>query len=344
MVGWALIAVAAHYLWIFFMAGGIVLINGILGGGWGVSGFDGRSAVYILGSDVIPGGLLLGAGISVLKRVETVDRGVGIRVLLVVAAAFFISYASEMIPIALIGTYSGGAPQFGNFTFAEQVERSHLVVIGVVTDVGVKVFPEDVMDVDEHGNEYVFEHNRVPRAEVTLQILEVLKDDLGWSSDRVTFYDDVNVPIGRTDIQATRLVSQHTIDYQKGDWHRRCSLRASRLSFSMHSLPQNFFWCRPRTTTTLPHATHFTCRFRACRAVSISPLWLFLPSISFFASSSRLGYVPPFMLAWTWPTNTLHRWHRHANLSGFFFYQFPHGIVVGMSSSVFVIIPPVVDF
>ena len=217
MAGWTLIAVAAHYLWIFFMAGGIVLINGILGGSWGVSGFDGRSAVYILGSDVIPGGLLLGAGISMLKRVETVDRGVGIRVLLVVAAAFSISYASEMIPIAPIDTYSGSAPQFGNFTFAEQVERSHLVVIGVVTDVSVKVFPEDVMDVDEHGNEYVFEHNRVPMAEVTLQILEVLKDDLGWSSDRVTFYDDVNVPIGRTDIQATRLVSQHTIDYQKGD-------------------------------------------------------------------------------------------------------------------------------
>ena len=107
--------------------------------------------------------------------------------------------------------------QFGDFAFAEKVERSHLVVVGVVTDVGVKVFPEDIMDVNEHGNEYVFEHNEIPKAEVTLQILEVLKDDLDWSSDEVTFYDDVNVAIGKSDSQITRYVSQYAIDYQKGD-------------------------------------------------------------------------------------------------------------------------------
>ena len=93
--------------------------------------------------------------------------------------------------------------QFGDFTFADQVERSHLVVIGVVTDVGVKIFPEDIIDVDGHGNEYVFEHNEIPKAEVTLRILEVLKDDLGWSSDEVTFYDDVNIAISKTDGQVT---------------------------------------------------------------------------------------------------------------------------------------------
>ena len=107
--------------------------------------------------------------------------------------------------------------QFGDFTFAEKVERSHLVVIGTVIDVGVKIFPEDIIDVDEHGNEYVFEHNEIPKAEVTLQILEVLKDDLDWSSDEVTFYDDVNIAVGKTDGQVTRFVSQYAMDYQKGD-------------------------------------------------------------------------------------------------------------------------------
>ena len=107
--------------------------------------------------------------------------------------------------------------QFGDFTFADQVERSHLVVIGIVTDVGVKIFPEDIIDVDGHGNEYVFEHNEIPKAEVTLRILEVLKDDLGWSSDEVTFYDDVNIAVGKTDGQVTRFVSQYAMDYQKGD-------------------------------------------------------------------------------------------------------------------------------
>ena len=107
--------------------------------------------------------------------------------------------------------------QFGDFTFADRVERSHLVVIGVVTDVGVKIFPEDIIDVDEHGNEYIFEHNEIPKAEVTLHILEVLKDDLGWSSDEVTFYDDANIAVGKTDGQVTRFVSQYAMDYQKGD-------------------------------------------------------------------------------------------------------------------------------
>ena len=41
---------------------------------------------------------------------------------------------------------------------------------------------------------------------------------------------------------------------------------------AMHSLLQNFFLCRPRTTTMLSHMTHFTSRFRACPAVSISSL------------------------------------------------------------------------
>ena len=131
----------------------------------------------------------------------------------VVAVASILYGVSETTPTVTRVSVA----QFGDFTFAEKVERSHLVVIGTVIDVGVKIFPEDIIDVDEHGNEYVFEHNEIPKAEVTLQILEVLKDDLDWSSDEVTFYDDVNIAIGKTDSQVTRFVSQYAMDYQKGD-------------------------------------------------------------------------------------------------------------------------------
>ena len=60
--------------------------------------------------------------------------------------------------------------QFADQTFEESVEKAGLIVVGTVIDVGIKVFPEDVMDTDEDGNEYVFEHNEIPRAEITLQI------------------------------------------------------------------------------------------------------------------------------------------------------------------------------
>ena len=131
----------------------------------------------------------------------------------VVAVASILYGVSETTPTVTRVSVA----QFGDFTFAEKVERSHLVVIGTVIDVGVKIFPEDIIDVDEHGNEYVFEHNEIPKAEVTLQILEVLKDDLDWSSDEVTFYDDVNIAVGKTDSKVTRFVSQYAMDYQKGD-------------------------------------------------------------------------------------------------------------------------------
>ena len=107
--------------------------------------------------------------------------------------------------------------QFADQTFEESVEKSGLIVVGTVVDVGIKVFPEDIMDVDEDGNEYVLEHNGIPRAEVTVQIQEVLKDDVGLTSETVTFYDDVNDAIGESDSQKARYISQYAIDYQKGD-------------------------------------------------------------------------------------------------------------------------------
>ena len=73
------------------------------------------------------------------------------------------------------------------------------------------------MDTDEDGNEYVFEYNEIPRAEITLQIQEVLKDDVGLTSDTVTFYDEVNGAIGQSDSQKAKFISQYAIDYQKGD-------------------------------------------------------------------------------------------------------------------------------
>lgn len=131
----------------------------------------------------------------------------------IIAVASILYGVSETVPtVTRVST-----AQFGNFTFAEQVERSHLVVVGTVIDVGVKIFPEDIMDTDEDGNEYVFEHNEIPKAEVTIQIQEILKNDLDWDSDTVTFYDTVNVAIGKTDSQVTRFISQYAMDYQKGD-------------------------------------------------------------------------------------------------------------------------------
>ena len=107
--------------------------------------------------------------------------------------------------------------QFADQTFEESVEKAGLIVVGTVIDVGIKVFPEDVMDTDEDGNEYVFEYNEIPRAEITLQIQEVLKDDVGLTSDTVTFYDEVNGAIGQSDSQKAKFISQYAIDYQKGD-------------------------------------------------------------------------------------------------------------------------------
>ena len=107
--------------------------------------------------------------------------------------------------------------QFADQTFEESVEKAGLIVVGTVIDVGIKVFPEDVMDTDEDGNEYVFEHNEIPRAEITLQIQEVLKDDVGLTSDTVTFYDEVNGAIGQSNSQKAKFISQYAIDYQKGD-------------------------------------------------------------------------------------------------------------------------------
>ena len=137
-----------------------------------------------------------------------------IAIVAIVAVASTLYGISEMNP----GVIRASIMQFADFTFEEKVERSGLVVVGEVTNVGVKIFPEDIMDTDENGNEYVFEHNEIPRAEVTIRILEVLKDDIGLDASRtVTFYDDINGVIGESDSQPARYISQYAIDYHVGD-------------------------------------------------------------------------------------------------------------------------------
>ena len=144
-----------------------------------------------------------------------INKKVGlIAMVSIIAVASTLYGISETNPSVI----RAGTLQFADLTFEERVEKSGLIVVGVVADVGVKIFPEDVTDIDEHGNEYVLEHNEIPKAEITLHILEVLKDDVGLDSETtVTFYDDVNGAIGESGSQKAMYISQYAIDYQKGD-------------------------------------------------------------------------------------------------------------------------------
>lgn len=87
-----------------------------------------------------------------------------------VASTFYGMY--ELNPGVIVSSTS----QFIDMSFEENVKQHDLVVIGEVVNIGVRVFPEDIMDIDENGKEYVFEHNEIPKAEITIKILETLKD------------------------------------------------------------------------------------------------------------------------------------------------------------------------
>ena len=136
-----------------------------------------------------------------------INKKVGlIAMVSIIAVASTLYGISETNPSVI----RAGTLQFADLTFEERVEKSGLIVVGVVADVGVKIFPEDVTDIDEHGNEYVLEHNEIPKAEITLHILEVLKDDVGLDSETtVTFYDDVNGAIGESGSQKAMYTAYH---------------------------------------------------------------------------------------------------------------------------------------
>ena len=100
LIGWVLIAASLNFLWVFVPMAGIVLHNLILGTGWGgIENSNPWALGNLLASRVIPGWLLLVAGVFVLKRVKTIDKRIGIAVVLVATCAFSISYAIQEMPL-----------------------------------------------------------------------------------------------------------------------------------------------------------------------------------------------------------------------------------------------------
>lgn len=68
------------------------------------------------------------------------------------------------------------------------------------------------------GNEVVFDTRIVPRAEITIEIIKIHKDDYGLDSKFVTVYDtSVKNAIGTVNGETARFVSQDAIDYKIGD-------------------------------------------------------------------------------------------------------------------------------
>lgn len=112
----------------------------------------------------------------------------------------------------------GGQAQYIDRTFEEQVEVAGIIIEGTITDVGVKIFTVESIEVDENGNEVVFETIQDPRAEITIKIKEVMKDNYGLDSKTIIVYDlDVPNAIGKINGEKTRFISKDAYDYQVGE-------------------------------------------------------------------------------------------------------------------------------
>ena len=102
-------------------------------------------------------------------------------------------------------------------TFEQKVQSTDLVVIGTVTKVGTAVIDDIVWDTNAEGIDYIFEQNKLPRAAITINIEEILKDNTGKSPKTITYFDDVNVGTGKSDENIARYVSQYALDYKVGE-------------------------------------------------------------------------------------------------------------------------------
>ncbi len=131
----------------------------------------------------------------------------------IVAVASTLYTLDEMNP----GITISGSAQFADRTFEEQVEVAGIIVEGKITDVGMKIFTEEFTDIDENGNEYVFDTRQVPKTKVTVKISEIFKDNYGLDSNKVTFYDISNGEIGNVNGKKAKFISQYAIDYKVGD-------------------------------------------------------------------------------------------------------------------------------
>lgn len=104
-----------------------------------------------------------------------------------------------------------------NLTFAESVGRAGAVVVGEIVGLDVKLFTEEIVGVDENGDEYV-RTDRVPMKEIEIRILEKLADDVGLDHETVTVYDrSVWGETGTSDGHRAVYMSVYALDYNLGD-------------------------------------------------------------------------------------------------------------------------------
>ena len=133
----------------------------------------------------------------------------------IVAASTTIYGLSETQPQAV----RFSSAQFGDFTFAEMVDRHAVVVVGEIVDIQIELLSDNVMGTDENGNKYIYEKTDRPNAKVTIQIDEVLKDDSNLATGKtISFYDKhVDGEIGVSDGRKVQFNSMYSTDYQVGD-------------------------------------------------------------------------------------------------------------------------------
>ena len=136
-----------------------------------------------------------------------------IAMILVVAAGSTIYGIIELTPPIII---IGGHAQFADDTFAEKIDLSGIVVEGKITDLGVKLFTEESIEMID-GQEVVFDTRIVPKTKITIEISETFKDNYGLDSKYVTVYDRLNGGIGSVNGKKALYTSPYAIDYKIGD-------------------------------------------------------------------------------------------------------------------------------
>ena len=104
-----------------------------------------------------------------------------------------------------------------NLTLAESVDNADAVVIGRIVGLDIKLFTEEIVSVDENGDEYV-RADRVPVKEIKINILEKLADGVGLDPYTVTVYDRlVWDEVGTSDGHKAVYMDVYAFDYNVGD-------------------------------------------------------------------------------------------------------------------------------
>jgi len=146
-----------------------------------------------------------------------INRKLGgiIAMVAIVAVASGIYGLSEMSPTMM----RSGTSQFGDYTFDQRVDRNPLTIVGEISNVQIQTFEETVMGTDcDDCEEYVIEVTKQPKAIVTVNVLEVLKDDgILNGNTTVTFVDGEYTGLGKIDDRTALFQSSYSVDYNVGD-------------------------------------------------------------------------------------------------------------------------------